>query len=190
MKRAISEAIDLIRLNSLFRKYRPYSMIKRRAFLENLLLVKETLDKPELSGGAVIECGTWKGGMAAAIVEIGGPKRPYLFFDSFEGLPPADEATDGRHAIEYQASAGDPEAHNNCTASLSDIKAALALTGIKAPITIVPGFFEQSFPTIEPPPIAVLRLDADWYSSTMISLKKFWPHVLPGGLILIDDYYT
>ena len=39
------------------------------------------------------------------------------------------------------------------------------------------------------PPIAVLRLDADWYASTMICLQKFWDHILPNGIVLIDDYY-
>jgi hypothetical protein len=29
-----------------------------------------------------------------------------------------------------------------------------------------------------------------WYSSTKICLEKFWKHVLPGGIILVDDYYT
>jgi O-methyltransferase len=24
----------------------------------------------------------------------------------------------------------------------------------------------------------------------MICLEKFWPHIMPGGLILIDDYYA
>jgi O-methyltransferase len=57
-------------------------------------------------------------------------------------------------------------------------------------IDIRPGFFENTFQTFDPPPIAVLRLDADWYDSTMACLNKLWNHVLPGGLILIDDYYT
>jgi O-methyltransferase len=38
--------------------------------------------------------------------------------------------------------------------------------------------------------IAVLRLDGDWHESTMICLEKFWDHVLPGDIVLIDDYYV
>ena len=37
---------------------------------------------------AIVECGCWKGGMSAALIEIGGFQRDYYFFDSFEGLPP------------------------------------------------------------------------------------------------------
>src|SRR5262249_42322226 len=45
-------------------------------------------------------------------------------------------------------------------------------------------------PTFVSPNIAVLRLDGDWYDSTMICLRKFWNHVLPGGIIIIDDYFA
>jgi O-methyltransferase len=38
--------------------------------------------------------------------------------------------------------------------------------------------------------IAVLRLDGDWYDSTMLCLEHLFPLVVPGGLMLIDDYYT
>ncbi|MEO8414423.1 MAG: TylF/MycF/NovP-related O-methyltransferase [Ginsengibacter sp.] len=35
--------------------------------------------------------------------------------------------------------------------------------------------------------IAVLRLDGDWYESTMSCLKFLFPKVVPGGMIIIDD---
>ena len=38
--------------------------------------------------------------------------------------------------------------------------------------------------------IAILRLDADWYDSTIECLEHLFPQVNGGGLILIDDYYT
>jgi O-methyltransferase len=39
-----------------------------------------------------------------------------------------------------------------------------------------------------PSPIAVLRLDTDWYESTKFELETFYPHVSPGGYVIIDDY--
>jgi len=36
--------------------------------------------------------------------------------------------------------------------------------------------------------IAVLRLDGDWYDSTMVCLEKLYDKVVVGGVILIDDY--
>ena len=189
MRGALSDAYDFVRLGPIYKKYRPFTMISgRRFFTENLILVSKTL--AHLKDGVIVECGTWKGGMAAAMVEVGGPERDYHFFDSFEGLPPAGEL-DGKRAKAYQAATDDPGYYDNCTADMSYINAALALTGCPSShLHVHPGFFEKSFPGFEPPPIAVLRLDADWYDSTMICLEKFWHHVLPGGLILIDDYHT
>jgi O-methyltransferase len=190
MRRAALELLEYIRFSKKYNKFKPYTMIKSRWFRENLVLAKSALTDPSLKDGAVIECGTWKGGMAAALVELGGPARKYYFFDSFEGLPPA-EPIDGKSAQEYQANTADPEYFDNCRASIDDLKSALTLTKYpNSQCEIIPGFFEHSFPPFEPPNIALLRLDADWYSSTMLCLRKFWPHVLPGGIILIDDYYT
>ena len=37
--------------------------------------------------------------------------------------------------------------------------------------------------------IAVLRLDGDWFDSTLVCLEALWGRVIPNGLVLIDDYY-
>jgi O-methyltransferase len=181
-----------VRYQRLFSKYRPYTMIGRLRYLENLALAEVAISNPTNQIGAIIECGTWKGGMAAGLIEVGGPKRMYYFFDSFEGLPPAQEI-DGERAVAYQANISAPEYANNCSATLEEFRATIALTKCRPPpenIEIRPGFFEQSFESFSVPPVVLLRLDADWYSSTMACLTKFWDFVLPGGLILIDDYYT
>jgi O-methyltransferase len=143
------------------------------------------LKDESLKDGAIIECGTWRGGMSAGMIEIGGFDRDYFFFDSFEGLPPAGEI-DGKKAKEYEDSLSAP----GCEASLEEFKQTISMTGCPAgKIHVYKGFFESTFPEFCPPKIAVLRLDADWYESTMICLNKFWDHVLPGGLILLDDYH-
>jgi hypothetical protein len=55
----------------------------------------------------------------------------------------------------------------------------------------IQGWFSETLRGFKPPePIAVLRLDGDWYESTMVCLDALYPHVVDGGLILIDDYYT
>jgi O-methyltransferase len=183
--RLLPIAIAVATSYRLHRKYRDYTMIPRLQFMENLLLVEDALKDQGLAGGAIIECGTWRGGMSAALVEIGGPNRDYYFFDSFEGLPPATEE-DGAYAREWQAGKNNYE---NCSASLAQFEEAIAKAHCSR-VHIKPGFFENSFPKFDPPPIAILRLDADWYESTMICLTKYWDHVLPGGLILIDDYHS
>ena len=74
--------------------------IARNAYIENLALISRALENSALKDGAFIECGTWKGGMSAGMIEVGGPDRNYFFFDSFEGLPLAKEI-DGAAAIPF-----------------------------------------------------------------------------------------
>jgi hypothetical protein len=33
----------------------------------------------------------------------------------------------------------------------------------------------------------VLRLDGDWYDSTIACLKQLYQHVVPGGIVILDD---
>jgi O-methyltransferase len=164
-------------------------MIMPHDFVANLETAMAALKDPALANGAIVECGTWKGGMSAALVEIGGPDRDYYFFDSFEGLPPAKEI-DGEGALAYQADKNSPHYRDNCCASLEDFQHTMSLTNLPTNrIHAIKGFFESTFPSFEPTPIALLRLDGDWYDSTMVCLEKFWDHILPGGVVLIDDYY-
>ena len=36
--------------------------------------------------------------------------------------------------------------------------------------------------------ISILRLDTDWYESTVEELKAFWPKLSAGGIMNDDDY--
>jgi hypothetical protein len=39
-----------------------------------------------------------------------------------------------------------------------------------------------------PSEIALLRLDTDWYASTRHALEQLYPRLVPGGVLLLDDY--
>ena len=39
-----------------------------------------------------------------------------------------------------------------------------------------------------PKNISLLRLDTDFYSSTLVELKKLYPRLSKGGILIIDDY--
>ncbi len=182
--------LGMMRGLRLFSKYRSRTMIGRRAYAENLALIAMALRNPDLNEGAIIECGTWRGGMSAGMIEIASLHKTYHFFDSFAGLPPAGER-DGQKAKDYQLDTKSPAYYDNCTASLAEFQKTIALTGVSLEdVRIHQGFFEATLPRFNCPPIAVLRLDVDWYESTMICLETFWDYILPGGLLLIDDYHV
>lgn len=175
----------------LYFKYRGATQSNLRVYTENLALIAAAvLTNKTLDSGAFVECGTWKGGTAAGMVEIGGKKRRYYFFDSFEGLPPAKDI-DGEAAKRWQADTASPIYYDNCAASLEEFNRVMAKTSAPpGAVTAVKGFFEKTLPGFTCPPLAVLRLDGDWYESTMTCLDNLWDRVMPGGLILIDDYYA
>jgi O-methyltransferase len=174
-----------------YARYRDRSMIRFLPFIENLAIAgSKTNIKSWSDSTAVVECGTWEGGMAGALIELCGRTRKYCFFDSFEGLPPA-QAIDGQKALAWQADSSGSVYYDNCRASVETFYDTIGRSGIDATnVQVVKGFFEETLPEFDSPEIIVLRLDGDWYESTMTCLRKFWDHVVVGGVILIDDYYS
>src|SRR5262249_41387462 len=85
---------------AIYRKFKNFTMIPRRAYIANLEIT-ELFSKVR---GSVVECGTWKGGMIAGMAKLLGQGRTYFLFDSFQGLPPAQEI-DGAAALNWQANA-------------------------------------------------------------------------------------
>lgn len=160
-------------------------MVPRQLFIQNLLLVKRYKGVK----GDVVECGTWKGGCIAAIAQVLGQSRDYYLYDSFEGLPPAQEI-DGEGARKWQNDITSKLYFDNCTASASDAEEAMKKSQVSN-FTITKGWFEDSLANYKSKKgIAVLRLDADWYDSTITILNTLFDQVNVGGLILIDDYLT
>lgn len=176
--------------------YIPHFLRLRRAtmvfpfdFLVNLMLVRKALLQPNLESGTVVECGTWRGGMAAALMELGGKSRSYLFCDSFAGLPPP-ELIDGKEALDWAADTNGPRYFNNCYATEEEFRSVMRNAGFAdTAYQLIVGYYCDTLQKIDVPPVSVLRLDSDWFKSTMECLETFWPHVIPGGLVIVDDYY-
>jgi O-methyltransferase len=170
---------------ALYRKYKDFTMVPEEYYVNNLDVIQQLRGVP----GCVIECGTWRGGMIAGIAEVLGPDRHYYLFDSYEGLPPAQDV-DGRAAKAYQANPDGECYFDNCTADEATARRAMAISGVPH-VTVTKGWFEHTLPGFRPSaPIALLRLDADWFDSTLTCLEGLYSHMSPEGLILLDDYYT
>lgn len=169
----------------IYDEFKDYTMISRPDYIDNLNLARRVQDLP----GCVVECGVWRGGMSAGLATVLGLKREYFLFDSFEGLPPAKDI-DGDAALRWQKNTSGPNYHDNCSAGEEFAKLAMTLSGA-ASFHLVKGWFDKTLPNFRPTqPIALLRLDADWYESTMVCLESLFDHVLPNGIIVLDDYYA
>ena len=139
--------------------------------------------------GDIVECGVWRGGMLAAIVEtLNAKDRPIHVFDSFQGLPEA-KTIDGEDAIAWQSNPNGINYHDNCKAE-KDYVASLMENLNCTNTSIYEGWFEDTIPQTNIKDIALLRLDADWYESTKICLDFLFDNVIEGGLIILDDYFA
>lgn len=168
--------------DGIYNKYRDFTMNPKRYYLTNLRLAQ----KYSHLQGDVVECGVWRGGMIAGMAEILGKDRQYHLYDSFEGLPPAKEV-DGQTAIDWQKDTESKTYYDNCKAEMSFATTAMEMAGV--PFQCVKGWFDETVPNNTLGPIAILRLDGDWYDSTMVCLKHLYPKVVKNGLIIMDDYY-
>ena len=67
----------------------------------------------------------------------------------------------------------------------------MKLAGVANP-EIHQGWFQTTVPQFarDAAPIALLRLDGDWYESTMTCLEHLFPLVVSGGVVIVDDYGT
>jgi O-methyltransferase len=184
LQRVVRLAVNEARFRRLYQKYKKYTMINEATYVGNLHLVAKVKNVE----GSIVECGTWRGGMIAGIADVLGSGRSYCLCDSFQGLPPAKEI-DGDAAQAWQADTTSPGYYNNCTASEEDARAAMTMSSAKD-YQIVKGWFDKTLPKLPPQPIALLRMDADWYDSTKCILDSLADRVVCGGLIIIDDYYT
>jgi hypothetical protein len=136
--------------------------------------------------GDVVECGVGKGRSlllwAHGLQE--GPARRLWAFDSFAGFPePGPEDDSPRRARKGEWA----------KATVSSIQQLLLAAGlhtewVRANVTLVPGYFEDSLHKYTGDRIALLHIDADLYKSYQDVFEQLGPRVAPGGIIAVDEY--
>lgn len=162
-------------------------MISRKPYVDNLYVAEYGLKESGLRQGAYVECGTWRGGMSFGIMETCPRLVECHFFDSFEGLPKPG-ALDGERARIGMGT--DVILHDDNSASYEEFLRNVEPFRRGRDIQVHRGWFEETLPGFRSEhPIAILRLDGDWYDSTMTILRHLFDQVADGGIILIDDYY-
>lgn len=148
--------------------------------------------------GCMVECGVWRGGSSMAVAltllqEDAGDRDLYLF-DTFEGMtaPAEVDKTGAGVSAKTILDATAKVAGKNiwCLADLDDVRRNMAATGYpQERVHFVKGPVEKTIPDQAPSaPIALLRLDTDWYESTRHELIHLFPRLARGGILIVDDY--
>ena len=151
-----------------------------------LVALVEHVDRVVSDGveGAFVECGVWRGGasflMAKRLEVRHGRTDRVWMFDSFEGMP-APKEIDGVAALQWAANRDAPNYFDNARASEEEVLAAAERLGLDDRVKTVKGWFEDILRRTreEVGPIALLRIDADWYDSVRSVLDELYDQVAP-----------
>ncbi|HEU4347868.1 MAG TPA: TylF/MycF/NovP-related O-methyltransferase [Actinoplanes sp.] len=179
----------------ILRAARPYTMTRREKRYA-LYLATRHVARHEIPG-AIVECGVWRGGsmhvVARTLLAVGDTSRDLYLFDTFDGMtePTDKDVTYGGKPVAELMSARDRTAWIWAVASLEDVKQGFeAIPYPSEKIHYVKGPVESTLPDNAPDEIAILRLDTDWYESTRHELEVLYDRLVPGGVLIIDDYGT
>jgi len=148
--------------------------------------------------GLFVEAGTARGGSAIVMAAAKSAERPMKVYDVFGMIPPPTDR-DGAdvHRRFAKISAGGARGPGGDTYygyrddlydEVIDAFARHDVPVVDHNVELVQGLFEDTIQLDEP--VALAHLDGDWYESTMTCLTRIAPLLVPGGRIVLDDYYT
>ena len=139
--------------------------------------------------GDVVETGVWRGGasivMRGALVAYGASERKAYVADSFDGLPEVDPR--------YPADAPIGHLHESdfLRVSLETVRQNFDRFGLlDENVVFVKGRFRDTLPDLRGNTWSVIRLDGDYYESTIDGLVNLYPGLSVGGWLVVDDYHV
>jgi len=120
--------------------------------------------------GDLVEVGVYQGGSACALADVARTQGRRLFlFDTFTGIPLRDSARDSHKVGDF--------ADTSIDAVREAIPDAVIAQGV-FPLTL----------TDDVGPIALAHVDCDQYESTLACCKLLGDRMVPGGVMVFDDY--
>lgn len=146
--------------------------------------------------GDMVECGVWRGGsmmlIAYALQYFGDTRRQLHLYDTYSGMTEPTDIDidfDGNEMKAIWTKENQTGRKMGFGGSLLDVRANMRLTGYaETQIHFIEGDVMQTIPAHLPSGIALLRLDTDWYESTLHELTHLYDLIVPNGVLIIDDY--
>lgn len=173
--------------NSFYLTSEPFRIAK---LLGQYEIYKKILSLP----GAVVECGVYKGVSLTRFCSFRyametDKARKIIGFDAFGAFP--------KDYLRHQADIDFANAHDNESGGLGVSKpylqGCLTAKGFTNVELVEGNVIDTALPYLGKNNhlrIALLHLDMDVYEPTKFALETFFSRVVPGGVIMIDDYAT
>jgi len=154
-----------------------FEVIKPRTVVEvdRLFMLYQFAHHASTMPGDIAEVGVYKGGTARLFAEctIDSNKRIHLF-DTFDGMPSQETFTAFGQKRELFTDTG--------------LDAVVDFVGHRERVFSHKGIFPHTAADLQDRQFSLVHLDADLYESTKSGLEFFWPRMVPGGVIVLDDY--
>lgn len=175
------------------------TLYMRRVILGRLFARYEAFKMVVDLPGSIVELGVFKGesllmfGKLVELLNANDRSCRLIGFDNFAGFPnlhTKDGSTDQK--IDKQVGGWSSKDYYNELLALINIFDHDRCAGHKKRIHLVEGDITKTVPKYveENPGLAIklLHLDCDLYEPTLVGLKYFYDKVVPGGVILLDEY--
>ena len=183
--------------NLIYNEVKPFTMTSKERVV-SLIRSVEYIIQNNIEGDFV-ECGVWKGGSSMAIIKtlqhLGEKSRNIYLYDTYEGMPEADDKVDLSYNDVLANSLLKNEEDNKdksvvwAYSTLEEVKTNINSLGYdKNNIHFIKGKVEETLIGNKHNCISLLRLDTDWYSSTKIEMEELFPKLSTCGILIVDDY--
>jgi hypothetical protein len=130
--------------------------------------------------GDFVECGVLRGFCSNVIfkyLDFGTLPRQAYLYDTFSGLPPETSTEAERTGWDY--SAFDPEK------LYGEVRERFSAFGN---VNVIRGIVPDSFAIASPQRVAFLHVDMNSEKAEMLALEHLFNKVVPGGVIVLDDF--
>jgi hypothetical protein len=151
---------------------RKHTLVDRQRCWILLQFMRQALALP----GCFAEFGVFRGGtalLAAQILRDGKDGRALHLFDSFAGMPKTSEG----EAFD----AGD-------FSQTSEARVRALIEPVRSNTVIHAGYIPQTFAGLEIEHLAFAHVDVDLYQSVLDCVQFIYPRLVPGGIVVFDDY--
>ena len=160
---------------------------------DRFLFLQRQLEKTLALAGRVAECGCFQGLSSYVMCSRLRAHDPsfdgsgYEIYDSFQGLSqPTMEDTEIADATAAEGSFAKTDMKpGKYAATLDRVRHGLSSF---PRISFYPGWIPNAFPADRDNRYRFVHVDVDLYQPTRDSFEYFWPRLVPGGVIVCDDY--
>lgn len=131
--------------------------------------------------------------VALRLLQLGVADRELYLYDTFRGMTTPtslDRETFSGRLAATRMEREEPTPEELQAVSVDKVLANIAAVGYpEARVHCIVGPVEETLPGQSPAEgLALLRLDTDFYESTKHELTHLYHRIVPGGVLIIDDY--